>query len=170
MGTLLSAQEAAVPVRPLQAMRTVYLLPMSSGFDQYLANHLTRENALEVVLDPALADTVLTGQLGKTFEDKLKELYPEPEPEPAEKSGEKAGDKTEEAAEAERQAPPAYQQGSSFVRGRGNVFLVDPRSQRVIWSTYLVPKNGTPAELDKTARNVVKRLIEDLKKAGRQGG
>lgn len=166
MGTLLSAQEAAVPVRPLQAMRTVYLLPMSSGFDQYLANHLTRENAMEVVLHPALADSVLTGQLGKTFEDKLKELYPEPEPEPAGKSGEK----TDDAAEAGRQAPPAYQQGSSFVRGRGNVFLVDPRSQRVLWSTYLVPKNATPAELDKAARNVVKRLLEDLKKAGRQGG
>jgi hypothetical protein len=166
MGSLLSAQEPTIPVRPLQAMRTVYLLPMSSGFDQYLANQLTRQNVFEVVLDPALADSVLTGQLGKPFEDKLKELYPAPEPEPAKKEGEE----TDETAEAERESPPAFQQGSSFVRGRGNVFLVDPRSQRVLWSTYLLPKNSTPAELDKAARNVVKRLIEDLKKAGLPGG
>lgn len=166
MGSALSAQEAAIPVRPLEAMRTVYLLPMSSGFDQYLANQLTRQNVFEVVLDPALADSVLTGQLGKTFEDKLKELYPAPEPEPAVKDGERADD----AAGAERKDVPAFQQASSFARGRGNVFLVDPRSQRVLWSTHLLPKNASPAELDKAARNVVKRLMEDLKKAGRQGG
>lgn len=168
MGSLAGAQEAAVPVRPLQAMRTVYLLPMSSGFDQYLASQLTRQNVFEVVLDPALADTVLTGQLGKTFEDKLKELYAPPAPAPAPE--EKDKEKRDKAAEAERQAYQAFLQGSSFVKGRGNVFLVDPRSQRVLWSLHLLPRNSTPAEMDKAAREVVKRLIEDLKKAARPGG
>lgn len=148
---------------PLPAVRTVYLLQMSGGFDQYLANQFTRQGVFEVVVDPALADAVVSGQLGKTLEEKLKELYPAPAPEaPVEKQ--------EESGEADQKEYQAFQQGSGFARGRGNVFLVDPRGQRVLWSTHLLPKNSTPAELDKAARNVVKRLVEDLKKAGRQGG
>ena len=161
--SLLSAQEPPVPVRPLQATRTVYLLPVPGGFDQYLASQLTRQGVFEVVIDPALADAVLTTYIGKSFEDKLKELYPEPEPEPA---GAQQEERTREAAQREYQT---FQQGSAFARGRGNVFLVDPRSHRVLWSTYLLPKSSTPAGLDKAARDVVKRLAGDMKKAAQPG-
>jgi hypothetical protein len=161
--SLLSAQEPPVPLRPLQATRTVYLLPVPGGFDQYLASQLARQGVFEVVIDPALADAVLTTYIGKSFEEKLKELYPEPEPEPA--GGQPEG-QTQDAAQREYRT---FQQGSSFARGRGNVFLVDPRSRRVLWSAYVLPKNNTPAGLDKAAREVVKRLSGDLKKAAQPG-
>src|SRR5688500_13830221 len=69
----------AANVHPdLMEVREVYLLPMSGGLDQYLANRLTREGRFEVVTDPKNADAVFTDRLGPAFEDKLKELYPRP--------------------------------------------------------------------------------------------
>ena len=75
----------AVPATDgLAQVRSVYLLSMGSGLDQYLANQLTSGKVLLVVTDPAKADAVLTDRLGVQFEQKLKELYPEPAaPKPA---------------------------------------------------------------------------------------
>src|SRR6185369_14025016 len=57
----------------------VYLLPMTGGLDQYLANRLTAEGLFRVVTDPKLADAVFTDQLGAAFEQKLVDLYPPPD-------------------------------------------------------------------------------------------
>jgi hypothetical protein len=46
----------------------------------------------------------------------------------------------------------------SSSRQRGTVFLVDPRSRLVLWSTYDLPKSGTPAELDRTAMRITNQL------------
>lgn len=144
----------AAPVM-LSTVRTIYILPLTSGFDQYLANHLTRTGAYEVVVDPALADAVITGQLGESFEQKLKELYPPPaEAEKRDAEGSDAADQRDYAN---------FQRGSGFSRGRGNVFLVDPRARRVLWSTWLPPKSGMAKDLDKAAQSVVKRLTSDVK-------
>ena len=61
----------------LPGVKSVYLLPMASGMDQYLASQLIREGVLHVVTDPAKADAVITDRLGASFEASLKELYPE---------------------------------------------------------------------------------------------
>ncbi len=37
-------------------VKTVYVLPMTGGLDQYLAFRLTSEGVLQVVTDPAKAD------------------------------------------------------------------------------------------------------------------
>jgi hypothetical protein len=145
----------AAPVT-LSTVRTIYILPLTSGFDQYLANHLTQTGAYEVVVDPALADAVITGQLGESFEQKLKELYPPPAE--AEKKQEEEGS---DAADQKDYA--TFQRGSGFSRGRGNVFLVDPRARRVLWSTWLPPKSSMAKDLDKAAQSVVKRLTSDVK-------
>src|SRR5215475_11536774 len=66
---LLSAAE-------LSEVRNVYVLRMSKGLDQYLANHLTNGHVFQVVTDPKLADAILTDQIGEGFQAKLDELFP----------------------------------------------------------------------------------------------
>jgi hypothetical protein len=149
----------------LEEVKKVYLLPMTSGLDQYLANRLTKVGRFEVVTDPALADAVFTDRLGPAFEDKWKELYPPP-PEPEEV---KAAEEKKEA----KTGPPATMVDdltgspvtriSSFSRGRGNVFLVSRKDRAVIWSHYKVPKNSQSRQLDNTADEIADRLHDDLK-------
>lgn len=143
----------AAPVVPLTAVRSVYLLPMGSGFDQYLANHLTRTGVVQVVVDPAQADAVITPQLGQSLEEKLKELYP-------------GATKTEAAddAKSDQEDYRRMVRGSGFSRSRGNVFLVDPHSRRVIWSTWLPPKSTQANDLDRAARQIVERLQDAVKR------
>ena len=74
--------------------RTVYLMPMGRGLDQFIANRLTRMHVLQVVTDPAKADIVFTDQVGASLEDKLKDLYPPPPaPEAKEPAKAKEADK-----------------------------------------------------------------------------
>lgn len=165
-----AAQEA--PPQPIQAgpeilqIRTVYLLPMANGFDQYLANHLTRQGVLQVVADPARADAILTDRIGKPFERTLEELYPQPkaeEPKPA-----KEEEETERSpAVLDIKAPP-QERATSFGRGRGTVFLVARGSRHVVWSIYARPKRTVPDELDATARRVASELEKAIRKAAKQ--
>ena len=39
-------------------------MPMGRGLDQFIANRLTRMHVLQVVTDPAKADTIITDQRG----------------------------------------------------------------------------------------------------------
>src|SRR5215831_4514427 len=72
---------------PRQA-KTVYLLPMGNGLDQYLADRLTREGLYTVVTDPTKADAIFTDRIGQSFEQAMKELYqPPPEDSEADKFG-----------------------------------------------------------------------------------
>ena len=69
-------------------------MPMGRGLDQFIANRLTRLHVLQVVTDPAKADTIFTDQVGATLEDRLKDLYPPPpDPEAKEATPEKAAAK-----------------------------------------------------------------------------
>ena len=155
----------------------MYLLPMGRGLDQFIANRLTRMHVMQVVTDPAKADTIFTDQVGATLEDKLKDLYPPPpDPEAKEAAKEKeaaAKEKAEKPGAPASQARPslladtvnkADKAGGMGVsgRGRGTIFLVDVKSRQVLWSAFERPKNFSPHELDHTAERVVKRLKEDL--------
>ena len=172
---LLAASLPAAVNEQLKQVTTVYILGMSGGMDQYLADRLTRTGVFQVVTDPQKADAIITDRLGEPFEAKLKELYPPPPP-PAppapptpvkdekadkdsklvvvEKTAKDDKDKLEDAA------GPAHV--SSFSRGRGNFFIVDRKSRNVVWSTYERSKDTTPGELSKTAERVVKRLKDEL--------
>ena len=48
---------AAAP-SSLSSVHKVYLMPMSGGLDQYLAERLTQEGVFTVVVDPKQADAV----------------------------------------------------------------------------------------------------------------
>src|SRR5258708_6895341 len=63
------------PASGLGHTRTVYLLRMSSGLDQYLAVGLTKGSVLQVVADPQKADAIFTDHLGEGLEAKLDDLY-----------------------------------------------------------------------------------------------
>jgi hypothetical protein len=160
----------------------VYLLKMSKGFDQYLANHLTGERIFQVVTDPKLADTLITEQIGEGFEAKMGELYPPPETEKERAAKAEKAEKAKKAAETDKKKPDAAEEemqanlltdtvnklsapgAGSFGRAKGMVFLVDAKTKQVIWSAYDLPRDATSKELDRAASDVVSRIKRDLKK------
>lgn len=142
----------------LPGVRTVYLMRMANGFDQYLANRLTNMRVFEVVADPKKADAIFTDRLGEAFESRLDELYPAPKP-PAPETEEEAEDKEKSSSKSNE---PAHAVSSGFSRARGTVFLVDTKSRRVLWSLYERPKGIAPEQLDRTASRLVEKLKKDL--------
>lgn len=146
-------------------VRKVYLLPMSGGLDQYLANRLTREGRFEVVTDPAQADAVFTDRLGPAFEEKWKEMYPPPPKPEAEKEKEEASDKSVKAKKDKLEdfTGPPVTRISSFSRGKGNVFLVSRKTGTVVWSHFKPSKNSRSEEMHGTADNITSRLHSDVK-------
>src|SRR5262245_54589924 len=132
LATLVFFAAGVASAADLTAVHNVYLLKMSKGFDQYLANHLVGGRVFQVVTDPKLADTIITEQIGENLEAKMDELFPPPEaakPEPPPKP-----EKSEDTADPgmftdtvnKLAAPP-----SAFSRGKGMVFLVDAKSKQV---------------------------------------
>jgi hypothetical protein len=171
----------------LSAVHSVYLMPMGSGLDQFLAERLTSEHVFQVVTDPKLADAVLTDRIGKAFEENLADLTaPPPAPKSAEKTAaeKQASDKAASPAPADATShQPASSSSivgafagdtenklsdpaanSSFGRGKGTIFLVNIKSKQVIWSVYEQPKGSGSVQLDHSALDIVSRLKRDLKK------
>jgi len=142
----------------LAQIEKIYMLSMGNGLDQYLANHITAENLFQVVTDPAKADAVFTDQIGAGFEQRLKDLYP-PAPPPKEDKEEDEKKKPEGAIGSTPYTTPP----SSFSRGKGNIFLVDLKSRRVLWSIFERPKNTTPDQLNKTSDKIIDRLRKEMK-------
>jgi hypothetical protein len=146
LGVLFSISGAQAQVF---GVKTVYVLPMAGGLDQYLALRLTSEGVLQVVTDPQKADAILTDGIGARFEQNLTELYGAPiDKDKSDK------DKKDDKAEF---AHPAMQPLS---RSRGVVFLVNRTSRDVLWSTFERPKNTQPEELKHAAEKIVERLAK----------
>jgi hypothetical protein len=135
----------------LDAIHTVYLLPMGNGLDQYLATRLTATGMFQVVTDPQKADAVFTDKIGQALEAKLDELYPPDVPK----------DETEEE-EKDMFGSPSQRVGA-FSRGRGTVFLVDRRTRNVVWSIYWPIRGARPDEVNRRAGQIAERLRKDLK-------
>lgn len=161
---LLAFSGALVCGQSLSGVHSVYLLPMSRGLDQYLANRLTNQRVFQVVTDSRLADAVFTDRLGSAFENKLADLFPKPAS-PA--AGKESADKNEPepaasgpADTANKLADPAA--NSSFGRSKGMVFLVDPKSRHVLWSVFQPPRDSSSGQLDRIASDIVSRLKRDL--------
>ena len=87
--------------------RTVYILPMAAGLDQYIAQWLTRDHAMQVVADPKAAEVVMTDRLGEAFEQKLEQIRP----------AEKKSDSKDSSSNA---LPNTFRSS----KGRGTIFLV----------------------------------------------
>jgi hypothetical protein len=148
----------------LTAVHNVYLLKMSKGFDQFLANRLTGGRVFQVVTDPKLADTIITEQIGEAFEAKLGELFPPPEAEkPAQPEKPERTDDSIDPSMMTDTVNKLSSPVSAFSRAKGMVFLVDAKSKQVIWSAYGLPKDSSSKELDRTANDIVSRIKRDLK-------
>lgn len=158
---------SAVVNPELAEVKTVYLLPMTGGLDQYIANQLTKNGRFEVVTDSSKADAIFTDRLGVAFEEKWKEMYPPPEPpKPAEPAADAKNDKNakkDKTPDLMDVTSAPRMRVSSFGRGRGNIFLVSRKSQSVIWSHFLAPSDNQSKTLDKNADRIVDQLHKDLK-------
>jgi hypothetical protein len=146
----------------IQHIKTVYILPMPYGYDQYLANRLTRDGVFQVVTDPQKADGVLTDRLGKSFEDRMEELYPAPKPEPPAGEEKKAAS-ADTAGQSMKHVGEQRMQTSS--RSRGTVFLVHRATRNVVWSSWDQPEDLRPETLNRTAGRVASRLSAALKQS-----
>jgi hypothetical protein len=120
--------------------RTVYILPMAAGLDQYVAQWLTRDHIMQVVADPKAAEVVMTDRLGDAFEQKLAQIHPT----------EEKDKKTESAA-----LPNTFRSS----KGRGTIFIVDARSRQVLWSEYQKPaRSNSDADLNRAAERITKKI------------
>ncbi len=126
----------------VSGVKAVYLLPMASGLDQYLANRLTGDQVFRVVTDPKLADAIFTDHLGEAFEKQLTVLYPPPE----------------DADSDEKDDNKPQPHSSAFGRAKGTIFLVDLKSRAVIWSGYEGRIGAKPDVLDRTAVRIVQQI------------
>ncbi|HUQ92272.1 MAG TPA: hypothetical protein VM120_11375 [Bryobacteraceae bacterium] len=151
------ALSAEAPSPELLQVKRIYLLSMGSGLDQFLASRITRDRRFEVVTDPQLADALLTDRVGEPFERRFDELYPPPPKEEAAEDTDKD--------DAKDKSPGLIEQklirSSSFGKGRGNVFLVDRKTRKVIWAYYKRPKDTTPDNLDRLADKIADRLRKE---------
>ncbi len=162
------AGQPAQSTQPL-GMRNVYFLQLPSGLEHFVANQLVKRGLLTVVTDPHLADAIFTDTLGKGFEKRMLDLYPPPEPPKAEpkddkdKESKKDGD-TGSAMDVKSAAAERF---NSFGRGKGTIFLVDRKTNTVLWSAYARPRSGAADDLDKAARTIADRIEAAIKGSSR---
>lgn len=164
---------AAAPVPPsalnapaLSDVHTVYLLPMGARLDQYLATELARRGIFAVTTDPHSATAVFTDELGPNFERRFSELYAPKEEEP------QPGDKDDQGGSATFGSGGSHSSMNmkdaalprSSIRGKGNLFLVDRASQKVVWSSYERPRGTGSQAMNKTAAKFASELRHQLKK------
>ena len=147
----------------LTQVKTVYLLPMSHGMDQYLANRLTRGSVVQVATDPQQADSLITDHLGADFEASVKELYPEVKPAAVlAKSDDEQKDASEPPAGDDQKSSQLKSSGAERPpvpgRSRGMIFLVKRATGQVLWSTYHDPSIRRPKDLDRMAGKIAVAL------------
>ncbi|HLH43436.1 MAG TPA: hypothetical protein VKV74_10645 [Bryobacteraceae bacterium] len=142
-----AAAGAALAASPeLSAVKTVYMLPMSGGLDQYLAVALTNSGVFKVVTDPQKAEAVFSDHIGTSLEQSLHELFA---------STEKIEDGKPNDSFKPAMAPRA--------RGKGSIFLVDRATRAVLWSVYAPPKDNQSDSLNRLAVRIAGQLQKDLK-------
>jgi hypothetical protein len=117
--------------------KTVYILPMAAGLDQYVAQWLTKDHLMQVVTDPKTADVVMTDRLGETFEEKMKQIRPTDD--------KKTNENTRTTFRTSRP--------------RGTVFLVDAKSRQVLWSAHQKPpRSNSDHDLNRAAERIAQTL------------
>ncbi len=141
MKTLAAVAFIAVSLFAQSAARTVYVLPMAGGLDQYLAEKLTSGHVMKVVADPKIADLVLTDRLGEAFEQKMTEI--------------RAGDDKKADSKSDDRTHSAFRSS----KGKGTIFLVDAKSRAVLWSDYeKAPVSDSSDTLSQEAERIAKKL------------
>jgi hypothetical protein len=152
----------------LAEVRSVYLMPMANGMDQYLADRLTHDHVLQVVTDPKLADAVITDRLGEAFQAQLWQLRPELKPLPPPKPKSKKGADKDADADSDSDSDKDKEKKedapviSSFHAAHGTIFLVHVRTQQVVWSTYQQPGRTGSKDMERTAARIAGLLEKEM--------
>lgn len=133
---------------------------MRHSLDQYLAEQLSADGPFQVVVDPKLADAIMTERIDAPFLEAMDELLAERDKEAgkteAAASSSTSGGSVEEGLESVRPA------NRPMGRPQGTIFLVHAASRRVLWSTFINQKDVLPKNLHGQARDVVGRLKKEL--------
>jgi hypothetical protein len=124
-------------------VKTVYVMRMANGLDQYLAARLTSGSMFQVVTDPRKADAVITDHVGETFERSLDELF---------------GSVSASQGSGSDQTFVRVQVGGQ--RSRGTYFLVARKTRDVLWSDEENPKDNSAKEMRRIASRIAKHLAE----------
>lgn len=144
----------------------MYLMPMTRGLDQYLANHLTSQHVFQVVTDPKLADAFFTDRIGESFQTQMENFFPAPKPAVEKKPADSDAKSQDTAAPGNPMMQQAVNRlespASTFGRGKGTLFLVDAKSREVLWSTFSSAKGTLNHEMDRAASDIVTSLRKDL--------
>lgn len=130
----------------LSGVKTIYLLPMSSGLDQYLATRLTTAGTFQVVTDPQKADAIFTDRIGSAFEEQFNNLFA-----------------PKKVCDGKLENDTSAPVGQSVSRAKGSIFLVDRSSRVVLWSTYALPKSKTSHDMNDLAAKIVTELDKSRK-------
>jgi hypothetical protein len=144
LSVLLLAAAIGASAANLSEIKTVYVLPMANGLDQFLASRLTIGGVLQVVNDPQKADAVITDKIGTGLDEQLTKLY-----------GAKPSD-DDKAGASQNFIQPAS-------RARGAIFMVDRKTRNLIWSTYDRPRDTSPDTLNHVADKIASRLAKDIR-------
>jgi hypothetical protein len=143
--TIFLAAGVSLFAADLAGVKAVYLMPMSGGLDQYLANRLAKGGVIQVVTDPQKADAILTDRIGVNFEQTLDNMY-------AEKK------KSDGKLSSDDFTKPTSAPGT---RGKGSLFLVDRQSRVILWSTYAKAKSNAADEMNQLAVKIADQLDKD---------
>jgi hypothetical protein len=144
----------------LESVKTVYFWPMRHSLDQYLAQQLSTEGVFQVVVDPKLADAILTERIDAPFLKAMDELFPAAGPQAAASEAGATSSSTTGSVEDGLQAPrPANR---PLGQPAGTLFLVHAASRKVLWSTFINQEDFLPRNLHQQAQSVVGRLKKDL--------
>jgi hypothetical protein len=132
----------------LTDVKSVYLLPMLGGLDQFLAIRLTTGGILQVVTDPKQADAIFTDRIGANLNETLADLYDEKP---------KHTDKDDPTTDVPKVTP------QPIVRGRGNIFLIDRKTRAVLWGDFEKPRGVTPDDVRRVANQIAGKIEKSLK-------
>ena len=156
LGLLAALGAVAQPNANLNQVQSIYIMPMSGGYHQHLANRLIRLGLFQVVADPQRADAILTDRLGEGLEARL-DGY-----DAVGRKREEAEHKGDEGAKGDSKVTLAERPvTTSLSGGKGTLFLVDRKTRRLLWSIFEKPKNTTAKELDRSAGRVSERVKGD---------
>ena len=136
----------------------VYFWPMTSAFDQYLAQEASGGGVLNVTVDPKNASAVMTDRIDGKFLEGLDEVFPLPEDPTTEAEDEEEASSDSIEGDFRLQRPANLPVG----RPRGTLFLVDVKTRNVLWSTFLKEFDATPDRLQRKARSVIAKLQQQL--------
>ncbi len=131
----------------LSGLQPVYFWPMESALDQYLAERAQALGALSVTVDPLLAKSIMTDRIDADFLRAMEELFPVA-------GREEDGEDNESVEEGLTKKVFNRPQG----RPHGTLFLVDVKSRRVTWSTFIGEFERSPKALHNEAKTIIERL------------